>query len=151
MGRKMLINHVMYCMILWVCKVSANIYAIFKLLYADIFALQVISAILGSFSGLFISIARLANRSLLKEIYITLFIKRSSLTWTLFRASTISKDLRMPLDTTKDTMCDKYLYYSDIYDHITKHVIYIQSMLEILIIITIKFIKDDTPLPESLQ
>jgi hypothetical protein len=138
-------------MILWVCKISANIYAICKLFHQDIYVLQVISVILGSFSGLFIAIARLANRSLLKEIYITLFVKRSSLTWTSFRASTISKDLRMPLDTTKDTMSDKYLYYSEIYDHITKHVIYIQSMLEILITIAIKFIKDDTPLPESLQ
>lgn len=118
----MLINHVMYCMILWICKVSANIYILLQLFYADIFALQVISVILGSFSGLFIAIARLANRSLLKEIYMTLFIKRSSLTWTLFRASTVSKDLRMPLDTTKDTICDKYMYYSEIYDKITKHV-----------------------------
>lgn len=141
----------MYCIVLWICKVSANIYIILLLLYEDIFALQVISVILGSFTGLLIAIARLANRSLLKEIYITLFIKKSSLTWTLFRASTLSKDLRMPLDSTKDTMCDKYLYYSEVYDNITKLVISIQSMLEILITITIKFIRDETPIPESLQ
>lgn len=88
---------------------------------SDVTALKYISVVLGSFSGLFICIARLANRSLLHEIYITLFKRRISHSWALFEHS---KDMRVPFKDFMDFKgSNAYMYYSDIYDKITKHVI----------------------------
>jgi hypothetical protein len=95
-------------------------------------------------SGTILTLARLANKKFLKEIYYNMFISKDSPEYIDYMLKNAKiNSLRMPMSglLTGDSLniMSASLYYDDLYTNTTFIVINIQSILEILATLSIRY------------
>lgn len=99
-----------------------------------------ISYAIGPISGLLVNIARVANMTLIKEIYYNIYLCNSStnLAYSSIQSSAFSTgfDMKSRLMTCSE---DISYYYSDLYRDLTKYVTYTQSILDVLANLSLYF------------
>jgi hypothetical protein len=102
--------------------------------------------IITSSAGTILTLSRLANKKLIYEIYYSIFKRKDSPGYIEYRFRYSNpKSIRTPLTISREDNLDfmnASLYYDDLYTNTTFIVIYIQSVLEILATLSIRFDED---------
>jgi hypothetical protein len=120
-GKSMLRNHTLVVIMFWITMIPSVLSHFLRNVEEISFGLTQYAIASGSLSGFFISVARLANRRLMRECYYVICKRRlKSRQPLLNQARGMHLDcFRMPLTELDTSVSEDSMYYADIYENIT--------------------------------
>lgn len=142
-GQSLLRNHSLVVIVFWITMIPTVLSHFLRNVESLSFILIEFAIISGSLSGFCITLVRLSNRRLMKELHFMICKRRMKAEPVIHKARATHLDnFRMPLTELDTTINEESPYYADIYANITICVTYTQTILELLTTLTVRFQKE---------